>query len=84
MTSRIGSLHQRFWSLLVLGVAVTALAAVQLMAAPGAGAARGPVAGSGIQSVGNLDCNGYSPVQHPVKPGGTICAEVHLGPYGHL
>jgi hypothetical protein len=76
---------RRFWSLLALGVAVAALAAVQLTAAPGAAAARGPVAGSGIQPVGNLDCNGYSPIQRPVKPGGIICAEVHLGgPYGHL
>lgn len=26
---------------------------------------------------GELDCNGYSPIQHPVKPVGTLCAEVH-------
>ena len=32
--------------------------------------------------MGELDCNGYSPVQRPVKPGGTICAEVHLATDG--
>ena len=34
---------------------------------------------------GNLDCNGHSPIQHPIKIGGYICAEVHGGTHnGHL
>ena len=34
---------------------------------------------------GNLDCNGHSPIQHPIKVGGYICAEVHGGTHnGHL
>ncbi|MBV9855839.1 MAG: hypothetical protein JOY82_15205 [Streptosporangiaceae bacterium] len=85
MACRIGFLCRRSWSLPVLGVAVAVLAAVQPIAVPGAAAARGPAAGPRFQPVGNLDCNGYSPVQRPVKPGGIICAEVHLGgAYGRL
>jgi hypothetical protein len=62
-----------------IGIAAAALAAVQLMAVPGASLAAtpAPAAASGIKPTGELDCNGYSPVQHAVKPGGTICAEVH-------
>jgi hypothetical protein len=59
-----------------ISVAVTVLVAIQLLAAPGTSfaAARGPAA---VSSTGEMDCNGYSPLQAPVKPGGTICAEVH-------
>jgi hypothetical protein len=64
------------------------LAAAQLIAAPGAGlAAPRPAAAhtAHIAPVGWLDCNGHSPVQRPVKPGGIICAEVHGGSEnGHL
>jgi hypothetical protein len=36
-------------------------------------------------ATGGLDCNGYSPVQRPVKPDGMVCAEVHGGSSdGHL
>ena len=28
----------------------------------------GPATASHIRPIGNLDCNGYSPVQRPVKP----------------
>jgi hypothetical protein len=85
MTWKAGSFFRRSWSARIVGTTVAVLTVVQLMAAPGAGAARGPAAGPGIQPVGNLDCNGYSPVQRPLKPGGTLCAEVHLaGPYGQL
>jgi hypothetical protein len=77
-------------------MAVT-LAAGQLLAASGtslaaarAGAPRAPASrgasASHIAPVGGLDCNGHSPVQRPVKPGGIICAEVHdpASPGGHL
>jgi hypothetical protein len=87
MTRRAGSQHRRPWLLSAASLAVVLLATAQLMAVPGTSlaAARGPGAASGIRPVGNLDCNGHSPVQRPVKPGGAICAEVHgVGHYGHL
>lgn len=79
MTYRTGLLRQRTWLLPGFGVAVAALAAAQLIAVPGTGlaATRAAGAAAGIQPVGELDCNGHSPVQRPVKAGGAICAEVH-------
>ena len=79
MTRRIGSPRRGVTLLPAIGIAAAALAAVQLMAVPGASLAAtpAPAAASGIKPVGELDCNGYSPVQHAVKSGGTICAEVH-------
>jgi hypothetical protein len=54
-------------------------------AATSLAASGGRSAALGVHPVGNLDCNGYSPIQHPVKPGGIICAEVHGGSeYGQL
>jgi hypothetical protein len=78
--------------LLAGGLAAAALTAAQLLAAPGAGlaassraAAPARAAASHIAPAGWLDCNGHSPVQRPVKPGGIICAEVHGGgENGHL
>jgi len=87
MTRWAGSRYRRHWSLFTVSLGVAVLAAAPLMAAPGTSlaAARSPAATSGIRPVGNLDCNGYSPVQRAVKPGGIICAEVHgVGEYGHL
>jgi len=89
MFRRAHSRFSRRWLILTAGLAVPALAAMQLLAAPSTSlaAARGSApAGYGGKSFGNLDCNGHSPVQHPIKPGGIICAEVHAGgPYGgHL
>jgi hypothetical protein len=83
----IGPPCRRSWSLAATGIATAALAAVLLLATPGTGLAAGlgPAAASGIQPFGELDCNGYSPVQRPVKPGGTLCAEVHgASPSGQL
>jgi hypothetical protein len=87
MTRRIGPPCRRSWSLAAIGMATAALAAILLLATPGTGlaAAPGPAAASAIQAFGELDCNGYSPVQRPVKPGGTLCAEVHgASPSGQL
>jgi hypothetical protein len=75
--------------LLPASLVVAALVVVPLLAVPGTGLAapggRAPAASTRIRPVGELDCNGYSPVQRPVKPGGIICAEVHGGsPSGHL
>jgi hypothetical protein len=79
MTRRTGSRYRRPWSFFTASLAVALLAGGQLMAGPGTSqaAARGLGATSGIRPVGDLDCNGHSPVQRPVKPGGIICAEVH-------
>jgi hypothetical protein len=81
MTRRIGSLRRSIKSLPAICIAAAALAAVQLMAMPGTSLAATPApasaSASGIKPAGELDCNGYSPVQHAVKLGGTICAEVH-------
>ncbi len=91
MAGRTGSGYSWRWSL-AAGPAVAALAAAQFLAAPGASlAAARPMAplpqtaASSVAPAGELDCNGHSPVQRPVKPGGAICAEVHGGGWqGHL
>jgi hypothetical protein len=86
MTRTIGSLSPRSWSLSAASLAVAALTAVAL-ATPSAGLAsvRAHAAGYRHRSVGNLDCNGHSPIQRPLKVGGYICAEVHgIGRNGHL
>jgi hypothetical protein len=73
MTRRIGSLCRRQLSRSAIGIAVAALAALQLMAMPGTGraATHAPAVTAGIQPTGEL--------------GGTICAEVHGGsPDGQL
>ena len=91
MARRTSSRYSRSWLLrvsLTAGMLVTA----QLLIAPGVGLAAShgarpgsPAMAAGsskISHMGNLDCNGHSPVQRPVKPGGIICAEVHLAPGG--
>ena len=75
MTCRIVSLYRRWPSLTAVCVAAAAVAGIQLMAMPGTSLAASGTAA--ISPTGELDCNGYSPVQAPVKPGGAICAEVH-------
>jgi hypothetical protein len=84
MTRRIGSFSRRSWSLSAVGLAAAALAAAQLFAAPSVSlaAAHTHPAGYRTHSFGNLDCNGRSPIQRPLKPGGAICAEVHFTPHG--
>ncbi len=88
MARKAGSRHLRRRPLFGISLAAAALAGIQLVAAPASGQAAtspGPATASHIRAIGNLDCNGYSPVQRPVKPGGMICAEVHgIGEYGHL
>ncbi|MBV9822935.1 MAG: hypothetical protein JO144_11910 [Actinobacteria bacterium] len=63
-------------------------AGVAAISAAGATASmmgRAPTMASPIRPVGELDCNGFGPLQRPVKPGGTICAEVHgASPGGQL
>ena len=84
MTRKVSSRHLRSRPLLAVGLASAALVGISLVAAPGSVlAASGGAAASHIRPVGELDCNGYSPVQRPVKPGGAICAEVHLAPGGN-
>ena len=89
MTRRIGSLSRRSWSLTAVSLAAAALATTQLFAAPSAGLAATHPAAAGyhhhFQQAGDLDCNGHSPIQRPLKVGGIICAEVHgIGRNGHL
>lgn len=79
----------RLRPLLVIGLLAAALLAGQLAASAAAGpaAGRGSARAATIQpaATGDLDCNGYSKVQRPVKPGGLLCAEVHGGSSdGHL
>jgi hypothetical protein len=78
-----GSCYPRPWLLLAASVAVTALAlpSASLAAPHSPGAARAASGTSSYQghAFGNLDCNGHSPIQHPIKVGGYICAEVHVG-----
>jgi hypothetical protein len=85
MTRRTGFPCSRPW-LLAGAVAAAVLTAAQFLAAPGLAASRtaapGGQAAAHIAKVGNLDCNGYSPVQRALKPGGMICAEVHGGKTG--
>src|SRR5215469_7735607 len=77
MTRRIGSLSRSSRSLSAVSLAVAALTAVAL-ASPSAGQAAVHTHSVSYRhrSVGELDCNGHSPIQRPVKPGGIICAEV--------
>jgi len=87
MARKAGSRHLRRRPLFGISLAAAALAGIQLVAAPASGQAAtspGPATVSHIRPIGNLDCNGYSPVQRPVKPGGMICAEVHGFPGGNL
>jgi hypothetical protein len=83
MTRRIGSLPRRPWSLPAVSLAAAALAATGLIAAPATGlAAAHPHAATyryHDRSAGDLDCNGHSPIQRPLKVGGIMCAEVHRG-----
>jgi hypothetical protein len=69
-------------------VAVTALAVPSASLAASHPAAAHKAAGTssyGGHAFGNLDCNGHSPIQHPIKVGDYTCAEVHGGPHnGHL
>ena len=83
MTRRIGSLSRRTWSLSAVSLAAAALTAVAL-ATPSAGlaAVHSHAVSYPHRSVGNLDCNGRSPIQRAVKPGGIICAEIHFAPGG--
>ncbi len=89
MSSRARSRYMRS-RLLSVSLVAGALVAAPLLAAPGTGLAAARVsqagsaaAASNIAPVGELDCNGLSPVQRPVKPGGLICAEVHFAPGGN-
>ena len=88
MARKAGSRYPRRRPLFGISLAAAVLVGIQLVAAPASGQATtspGPATASHIRPIGNLDCNGYSPVQRPVKPGGMICAEVHgIGEYGHL
>jgi hypothetical protein len=79
VTSRTFTFCRRSWALTAVTVAAASLAAILMMATPATSLAAGggPVAASAVQPAGELDCNGFSPVQRPVKPGGAICAEVH-------
>ena len=91
MARMSGLRYPRPWLLLAACVAVTALAlpsaslAASHQAAARAGAHKAPGT-SAYQghAFGNLDCNGHSPIQHPIKISNN-CAEVHGGPHnGHL
>ena len=82
MARKAGSRYPRRRMVFGVSLAAAALAGIQLAAVPASGQAAtspGPAAASHTRPIGNLDCNGYSPVQRPVKPGGMICAEVHGG-----
>jgi hypothetical protein len=89
MARMSGSRYPRSWLLLAAGVALTALAvpSASLAASHSPGAAARPASGASHQGrgFGELDCNGHSPIQQPIKVGGFICAEVHGGTHsGHL
>jgi hypothetical protein len=89
MTRMSGFRYSRPFLLLVVTAAAVALAvpSAGLAAAHPAGRP-GPASGTSavhFPKAGLLDCNGHSPIQHPIKIGGYICAEVHGGPHnGHL
>jgi hypothetical protein len=75
------------WLLVAASVAVVAFAvpSASLAAAHPAAAHPGTSAAYQGSTFGNLDCNGHSLIQHPIKIGGYICAEVHGGTHnGHL
>jgi hypothetical protein len=91
MARMSGLRYPRPWLLLAASVAVTALAlpsaslAASHQAAPHPGSSAAHPAAYQGSAFGNLDCNGHSPIQHPIKIGGYICAEVHGGTHnGHL
>ena len=66
--------HRRAWRMPVLAVVfVSAILALGLVSAT-TEAAQAANAGVPPNSVGELDCNGLSPVQHPVKPA-VMCAD---------
>ena len=95
MARMSGLRYPRPWLLLAASVALAAFAVPSAsMAAShpaaahtGTSAAHKAAGTSSYQgsAFGNLDCNGHSPIQHPIKIGGYICAEVHGGTHnGHL
>jgi hypothetical protein len=59
------------------GAAVLAVASLCSVAA--AQMTTASAARPAFAAYGNLDCNGYSPSQRPLKPIGSVCAEVHGG-----
>jgi hypothetical protein len=85
MADRTGFRQYRRRSLLLTGLIVGGLLAAQV---PALGATPAPAAAGATTrpaAIGDLDCNGYSPIQRPVRPGGPTCAEVHGGSWnGHL
>ena len=88
MARMSGLRYPRPWLLLAACVAVTALAVPSASLAASHPAASHKASGTSSyqgHAFGNLDCNGHSPIQHSVKIGDYICAEVHGGPAnGHL
>ncbi len=87
MARMSGFRYPRSWLILAASVAVAALAVPGASLAASHAAAAHPGSGTAYQGAafGNLDCNGHSPIQHPIKIGGYICAEVHGGTHnGHL
>ncbi|HEY2576694.1 MAG TPA: hypothetical protein VGI74_10350 [Streptosporangiaceae bacterium] len=87
MARSASSRRPRPRSLFAISLAAATLAAAQLLATPATGlaTARAHPAAARAGASGELDCNGHSPIQRPIKPGGTICAEVHGGGKdGHL
>src|SRR6185437_8263098 len=91
MVRTSGLRHPRPWLLLAASVALAAFAVPSVSMAASHPAAARPGASAAQKAshqgaaFGNLDCNGHSPVQHPIKIGGYICAEVHGGTHnGHL
>ena len=69
-------------TLAAAGLLIAPAASLAASGGSGAGSAGAAAGASRISPVGELDCNGYSPFQRPVKPGGLICAEVHLAQGG--
>jgi hypothetical protein len=68
--------------ILVVGMGTGVLAARSAVATPTASPTSATITPA---AAGGLDCNGYSPLQRPVKPEGMVCAEVHGGSAsGHL
>jgi hypothetical protein len=88
MARMSGLRYPRPWLLLAACVAVTALAVPSASLAAAHPAAAHKASGTSSyqgHAYGNLDCNGHSPIQHPLKLGNYICTEVHGGPHGgHL
>jgi hypothetical protein len=72
--------HWRTWSAAVVGGVAVALIASQALLGAGASAAPGaPAAASHSvkpKSVGNLDCNGYSPIQKSVSDRKLVCTDI--------